>query len=363
MSAVKKILRFISVNRRHMATVAFALGFAVDIITFRTINLTMSEILLAGYLVIVAGSILVLGVPQRGQPAGIAKHLREWLPIVHQYASGNLLSGFLVLYFSSGSLSASWPFLLLVALAALGNEMLSLERYRVPFETTLFFLNILLFSALATPIALGFLDTNAFLLSIAISFGVFVLFFLVGVLIASHEFRTHARFIGVGALSMAMLVFTLYSTHVIPPIPLSAKSFDIYHGVVRAGDTYRVTDEARSWYERFFDIGGVVLHLSSGEPAYVFTSVFAPAHFGADITHTWEWFDVSTHTWVEKETVRFPILGGRSEGYRGYSIAENPTPGRWRISIKTDDGAVIGRESLIVVRTAAPVPTTEKVIQ
>jgi len=41
---------------------------------------------------------------------------------LYQYSTGALLSGFLILYAASGSLAASWPFFILVAIAAIWNE-------------------------------------------------------------------------------------------------------------------------------------------------------------------------------------------------------------------------------------------------
>jgi len=362
MPKIKSLLDFVSAHKRRLATAAFALGFLVDIITFRNINLDLSQILLAGYLTILAGSILILAAQTEAKKTGVMRHVHAWLPIVQQYAAGNLLSAFLVLYFSSGSFSASWPFLLLVAFAAIGNERFSLERYRLPFQTTLFFLNLMLFFALATPIALRSLGFFTFLSSIAISLAVFVSFFLIGSFVARRAFRENARRIGAGALSVGALILTLYATHLIPPIPLSAKSIDFYHSVAKVGDAYVAIDEERSWFERFLDIGGVRLRLAAGEPAYVYTSIFAPARLGTDVVHRWESFDKTTGDWVTRDVVRFPILGGRAEGYRGYSLAPSPTPGRWRVSVETSEGAVIGRMYFMVERVPAPVATVTRVL-
>ncbi|MES2134684.1 MAG: DUF2914 domain-containing protein [Patescibacteria group bacterium] len=363
MQTIKPVTDFLFRHRRHVATVAFFAGFFVDIITFRTINLTISQIILTGYLLIVAGSILILSGPVRTDAKGITKHVRTWLPIVHQYVTGNLLSAFLVLYFSSGSFSQSWPFLIIVALAALSNETSFFEKYRTSFQTTLFFFNLVLFFALAVPIAFGSLGLLTFLSSIGVSILVFILFFLAGKFFAPTAFKDNGRSIIGGALGMCVLVVALYMTHLIPPIPLSAKNIDVYHSVEKVGDTYVVLDEVRTWYERFLDIGGVPLHLGEGESAYVYTSVFAPARFGANIVHRWEMFDEDSGEWISKNTVRFPILGGRPNGYRGYSFMENPVPGHWRVSVETPQGGVIGRVELLVVRVATPVDVIQKTLE
>ncbi len=361
MSRVKIFLDFLYRSRRHLATAAFLLGFLVDIITFRSINLELSQIILAGYLVIVAGSILVLAT-QMSAKSSETSRVQTWLPIVHQYAAGNLLSAFLVLYFSSGSLFASWPFLILVALAAVGNEIFSLEKYRIPFQTTLFFLNLTLFFALAVPILFGSLGLPTFLWSLGLSFGTFLLFFLTGAFIVPHTFTENTGRIAGGAFIVGGLLLALYVTHLIPPIPLSLKSVGLYHSITKTGDTYTATDETHTLLERLLNLGDTTLHLTSGEAAYAYTSVFAPAHFGADIVHQWEFFDSESGDWVVKNRVAFPILGGRHEGYRGYSFIENPAPGRWRVSVETADGAIIGRAYLLVERVSVPWGTLEKTL-
>ncbi|MES2014635.1 MAG: DUF2914 domain-containing protein [Patescibacteria group bacterium] len=363
MEFVQSFFKFLARYKRHLTTAAFLVGFLADIITFRTINLDTSEILLIGYLVIVAGSILILAAPRGVEEGGIATRVREWLPIVHQFAAGNLLSAFLVLYFSSGSLSASWPFLLLVVLAAVGNETFSSDRYRVPFQMTLFFLNLVLFSALALPIALGSLGFREFLLSVGLSLAVFILFTLIVSLLSRHTFAQHFKRVSSGVLGVSVLILILYFTHLMPPIPLSAKSIGFYHTVAKVGDTYIATDERRAWYERFLDVNGVVLTLAPGEPAYLYTSIFAPAHFGSDVVHKWEMFDTASGKWILKNSVRFPILGGRQAGYRGYSITESPATGRWRVSVETPEGAVIGRSYLTVQRIAVPVDTISETLE
>lgn len=349
-------------NKRHIATAAFVVGFLVDIVTFRTLNLEIAQIILAGYLVILAGSIIVLATPERTPATGVLKFIRSWLPVVQQYAAGNLLSAFLVLYFSSGSLSASWPFLALVILAVLGNETFSVDKYRIPFQTTILCLVLVLFSALATPIAFGVLGFHTFLWSLGFSLGAFFMFFIAASLVAPDAFLKHAGRIGIGACAVTVFVLVLYITNLIPPIPLSAKSVDFYHSVQKVGDVYVAEDESRTWFERFIDTNGVTLHLAPGGSAYVYTSIFAPAHFGADIVHRWEWFDPVLNTWVTKNRVGFPILGGRNEGYRGYSLIEDPTAGRWRVSVETHEGAVIGRAHLMVVPISAPALITQRTL-
>lgn len=345
---------------------ALIFGFIVDIITFRTLNLTIALALLAAHLAIVAFSIIVLALPTRAPHAGgsVKKErvsaftrFRSWIPVAQQYSMGNLLSAFLVLYSASGSLAASWPFFALLAASAVGNEALKLERYRLPFHTTLFFLNILLYAALLLPILAGSISPAVFLLALIFGGIVFVLHGLMLRVVAKEAFQKSRRAVRAGALAALGLLALLYFTNIIPPIPLSMKQAAFYHRVERAGSVYVATDEERSLFRRFFDISGTTLRLAPGEDAFLYTAVFAPARLGTNVTHHWERFDEASGKWVSGNVVEFPILGGRLAGYRAFSFTEDPVPGKWRVSVGTARGQTIGRAYLSVIRVASPVVT------
>jgi hypothetical protein len=176
--------------------------------------------------------------------------------------------------------------------------------------------------------------------------------------VGRRAFKDYAGAILTGAVSVFGLLVVLYFGHSIPPIPLSAKQIGFYHQVSRQGSVFVALDESRRPLERFFDLSGETLRLAPGEPAYVFSAVSAPAEFGATIVHRWERYDEASEAWVTDHTVDFAITGGRAGGYRAFSFDLAPAPGRYRVSVETADGAIIGREYLTVVRVATPVATT-----
>ena len=49
----------------------------------------------------------------------------------------------------------------------------------------------------------------------------------------------------------------------------------------------------------------------------------------------------------ERSEVR-EAIGGRDGGYRGYSIKNDVTAGKWRVNVKTGDGKLIGRVGFTV---------------
>lgn len=358
---MRVLFDFLSRNKRHVATFALIFGFVVDIITFRNIDLSLSQLILSVHLLIVALSILILSTPQK-ERGGLIGFTRSWLPVLLQYSTGNLLSAFLVLYSGSGSLAQSWPFFALVAVAAIGNETLKLDTYLLPFRTTLLFLNLLLFSVLAVPIAVHSISAWSFLVSIAIATTIFSIYAYLGGFFLKSSFRRHFKKIERSALATLVIFAMLYFTNLIPPIPLSVKTIDFYHNVYKTDNTYIGVDEERPFWERFFALSGVTLNVPEGSDAYVFTAIFAPAKLETTVAHVWEHYDESAHAWVTVNTVPFPIVGGRAEGYRGYSLVSNPKPGKWRVTAKTARGQVIGRAYLIVVQSTEENIYNERII-
>jgi hypothetical protein len=361
---MNRFAALLSKHKREVATLALVLGFFVDLVTFRNLNLDIVQIILAAHLTVVAGSILVLSFSfDRGRNDLFIARLNDWTQVANQYSTGNLLSAFLVLYSVSGSLSASWPFFALIIIAVLGNEIIRLEKYRLPFQTTLFFLNLILFAVLAVPIAAGSIGTHTFFIGACAALIVFAAYVWIGHTIAHRVFAESAKLIRIGGMAVFAAVFLFYFVNLIPPIPLSMKDVGFYHSIIKTGDAYSAIDEIRPWYERFLDFDGVTLHLMPGEPAYVYVAIFAPARLDTDIVHHWQRYDLRLGEWVTTNTVRFPIMGGRHGGYRSYSLALSPAPDRYRVSVETARGAIIGRAYLVVEHAQSPMVTSTFILE
>lgn len=347
---IRRFVELLSRYKRHVATVALIAGFFVDLVTFRNLDLSVTQIILSAHLVVVAGSILLLY-------SSLFMRVGTWILVANQYSTGSLLSAFLVLYSASGSLVASWPFFVLVFVSAIGNEVARLEKYRLPLQTTLFFLTLTLFTALAVPVAIGSIGAVSFFIAMWAAVAAFVVFVWIGRVAARRAFHESAAHIRVGWIAVFVLMLVFYVTNLIPPIPLSLKAAGFYHSVTHTSNDFIAEDETRGFFERFFDVGGTTLRLAEGETVSVFTAIFAPARLDAAVVHRWEYHDPGTRLWRERNTVRFSISGGRHDGYRLYSLIDDPDPGRYRVSVETRQGQIVGRLYLTVVGVSTPVPT------
>ena len=103
-----------------------------------------------------------------------------------------------------------------------------------------------------------------------------------------------------------------------------------------------------------------VFHHTPGATAYAYSAVFAPTGVSTVILHEWQRYDEPTGEWLTRATVRYPIIGGRDGGYRGYSYIKDISEGKWRVNVITQHGQIIGRISFTVVDVPAPVPVVEK---
>lgn len=358
---VKTFFAFLEKHKEHLPTVALVIGFAVDIVTFRNLNLLYSQIILVTHLAIVAFSIIILALPVREGMSVLFSRVRTWVPLLQQYSTGNLLSAYLVLYSASSSLNQSWPFFALLVIAIVGNETLKSQKRKLPFSTTLFFLNLLLFFALAVPIAVGTISVTSFLLALVVGAVVFQIFRWALRFSSREVFVRYRRSIHTGAIGVFITLTVLYFVNLIPPIPLALKTIDFYHAIERAPSGYHATSEVYPWYEQFFSVRGKTLHLASSERAYVFTAIFAPARIDTRMVHRWEYWSDESSRWEERNRVEFPISGGRAEGYRGFSFIDHVEEGRWRVSVETTRGQVVGRAyvQVDIVETTPTVVTRE----
>lgn len=133
----------------------------------------------------------------------------------------------------------------------------------------------------------------------------------------------------------------LYFMNVIPPIPLSLRDAGMYHDIVRADGAYTLVGEEESWSARL--VPGQIIESALGDQVYAYTAIFAPIDFSTTIYHRRQVYDEVEHAWITRDRLSFTISGGRDAGYRGYSMKTSLTPGRWRVTVETARGQVLGR--------------------
>ena len=317
-------------------------GFIVDVITFRTIQLSTAFLLLAVHLLIITFAIGFIHAFDAGKIRGVfgLRYVRLALPLFLQFSFGALLSASFIFYWFSGAFSVSWPIVILIALLMIFNE-----TFREYFERPLVQLSVyyfVLFSYFSLVLPFLFNSIQAWVFLVVGFFSLAVMFVylsqLVRIVPAIREIRSQ---VSMTALFIFAIMNAFYFSNVIPPIPLSLREAEVVHRVERTASDYILFDERESILQRL--IPGKMIHIASNEPVYVFASIFAPTDLNTTIVHDWQYFDEQTKNWVDWSNPSYAISGGRESGYRGYSFSSNVRAGKWRVDIETKRGQVLGR--------------------
>ena len=347
---MRELFVWIRRHEQRLATGALVVGFVFDYITLRRVDFLIENLIFTGYLSIAFLAIFFLH-KTKDLKTEIIVRFQTIFALVLQFAFGALFSGFLVFYSRSASFEHSWPFLLIIALVLVMNEFLKRYRARLTYEMTLFFFALLSYSIFLIPVLVRALGTWVFLLSGAVSIVLLAGFSYVLFLAHRTAFLASmcAMIISCGLVFCSLQI--LYFTNLIPPIPLSFADGGVYHHIVREGNAYRVTREELTWRDKFLPDA---IHLVPGNPLFIFSAVFAPTKLDTTIVHRWKYFNEETKRWQTEQTISFPISGGREQGYRGYSQKSVLREGKWKVSVETGSGQVIGEVRFKVVYVEKP---------
>jgi MFS family permease len=350
MATLNSVLAWLKKNERRLSSIVFVLGFVGDLFTFAVLDLSLANLAFVAYLTLAAvATFLAHTVSSRfdTRDALWRRVISALAPLAAQYAIGSLLSGMLIFYTKSATLSVSWPFLILLAAIFLGNEVFRDYRAHLAFQTVLFFFTLYAYAIFALPLALGRLGPTVFLESTGLSVAAFAAFLGLLAWVGWTRLKTTLWLIIGGSAAVLIILVGSYFTSLIPPIPLTLRDSGIYHDIQHANGDYALLAEAeRPWWQ-FYE--PITIHHVAGTPLYAFSAVFAPGAFSANIIHEWERYDTVQKKWVHESTIAFPLSGGRAGGYRGYSEITNAPAGQWRVSIKTISGQTIGRINFSVV--------------
>jgi hypothetical protein len=336
--------------RRHWLTIAFLLGFVIDNITLNRVDQVFDNIVLLSYVILAMVSLLVLYAATAGKlPERILARARTYAPLLVQFSFGGLLSGMLIFYGRSGTVIDSWPFILMILIVIYGNETIRDRAQRLVFNLAMLFVGLFSYIALVIPVLTGLMGPWIFVGCGVLSLMIMYWFIrLLRRIIPNFiQMQMRAVIFTIGLLFVSLNV--LYFTNIIPPIPLSLKDVGIYHNVIKF-DTgeYQLTYEKSDWWQLFRNSDDEFRY-EPGDNIYCFASVFAPTRLATDIYHRWEYYDEKSKDWIEHGRFSYAIEGGRGSGFRGYTLVKNYQEGRWRCSVETERGQVIGRTSFEVV--------------
>lgn len=341
---LKKVQRVRQKYSRYIMPVAVLFGFLVDTLTLTRIDRIFDNVILISHLLIVGFLIAVLFSKDTlfGKRFKIAEREQIFNTIL-VFSFGALFSGFIIFYTRSGSLSASWPFLLILLALMIGTEVKKEYYQERIFQISFFFLAIFCYLIFFLPVIFASVSIYMFLLSGFTSLVLIGLFLLLLKKIDIKKHGEHIPKIRIRIISIFLLINILYFTNIIPPVPLSLKFKGVYYSITTLSENtyqgvYEETSSFNFWRKRSRNIQRI-----PGEGVFVFASVFAPTRLQTSIYHSWQYYDKENVRWVKSDRIKIPISGGRDDGFRGFSMKQNLWPGTWRVIIENERGQKLGQ--------------------
>lgn len=356
-STYYRVKEFFERYERWLLPATLLAGVLIDFVTFKTINLKASFILLSSQAVIAGLAVFAINVIDSRESLekyAFFRYVRLLAPFIIQLTFGALLSASFAFYWFSGAFSVSWPFFVILILLMISNDALRHYYLKPVVQLPVYYFALFALVSIALPYALHSLLPSLFIASGLIAgLVVFAYYTLLARFIPDLRREQVSIFSLVGFIFFVMNA--LYFLNYIPPIPLVLQDAGIYHSLERRGDEYLLADEDRGLLERL--IPGTTVRVAELEQVFAFSAISAPADLRTSIIHEWQHFDPAEKEWVTKSSVSFTISGGREDGFRGYSMKSRLEEGRWRINVKTPRKQTIGRIHFRVDQVAKPVKT------
>ena len=340
---------------RYVSPLALIAGFLMDtFVLAKRVDLFITNALLFTYLLVSAAAICLINLIQTGRIGHkwLVKSL-PLLPVIAQFAFGGLFSAYLSLYSRSADIALSWIFVLAIAALVLLNERFSHFYARFEVQLPLYFTVLFSFLIFFLPVVFHQIGPFMFVGAGFLSLTLITLFLSLLYRLVPEVVEQNRKHVAIAIGCIFALFNLLYFTNAIPPLPLALKSAGVYHSVERQSDgTYLLKGEPIPWYRELWN-HDPVYHRMPGEPVFVWSAIFSPSGLNTSVLHQWQWYDPQKKGWVTQTTVRFPIVGGRDGGFRGYSEKIAGPAGQWRVNVITQYGQLIGRVSFQIADTSA----------
>lgn len=345
----KKLRAFYEKHERLLIPGLLVAGFIFDLITFRTLSMRTTLQFLGVYSILAAVALAYVNLYDGGKtPTGWAlfRYLRAFAPYVIQLTFGALMSSSLLFYWYSGSFSVSWPLFALITALMISSELFRQYYMRPPVLFSVYNFLLLSYLSILLPFVLDSLSGWIFILS-GVASTLITLILIGGLSLVAKHIEKQSSVIFASVLGVFVTMSAFYFMNLIPPLPLSIREAGVYHDIVREEGEYTLVGEDENFWQGL--LPGQVIHAQKNDSLFVYTAIFVPAKLRTTIYHRWEYHDPKTGKWEDVSLLHFPVVGGRLEGYRGYTSKSNLAYGKWRVTVQNERGQVLGRVSFTLV--------------
>lgn len=346
---IKNIKEFYERYEGRIGAATILIGFIFDNLTLRNAHINTQTSVFVAYLLLSGVSIFILNLLEsKNQDTKTFPKFHFWAFILLQFSIGSLFSMFFVFYSRGVSISATWPFLLLLLANMIGSELFKKRYLHLSVQISLLFVSIFSFCIYFLPVVFHRISGWVFVGSGILSLILVFLFLKALKLVAKQKLKEERGKIILGVGIIYLLINIFYVFNVIPPVPLVMKKGGVYQSISWQEKGYVVKGETKPWWEFFTSYP--VYHHTYGDPVYVVTAVYSPAALNTSIFHNWQFFDEEKNKWQSVTKIPVAIVGGREGGYRSYSVKQNIVAGLWRVDMETAESRVIGRIKFKIVQ-------------
>lgn len=358
-----KVTTWYEKHERRISSVFLVGGFIIDWMTLQRVDTLWENIWIVGHILMI-GTFIVLVHRTEDKPGedGSMNMTNFWFRNILQFFFGGILSVFLVFYFRSAELSTSWFFIAVLVLIFWANESLKQHLTRLTFQLSLFFFVLFCSFIFLVPVVVHRIGAGIFIISGVLSLVFMILFLHIFVRFTKEKFYESRKSATTAILAVFVFMNILYFTNLIPPIPLSLKDSGIYHLVQKdSSDSYTAKYEDFGWrsYLQIYKNH----HYIAGSEVYAYSAIFSPTSLNITVVHEWQKYDNEKREWVDYGKLNLPVVGGRDNGFRTYSIKTGLTSGLWRVNVKTIGGQVIGRLRFEIIPVSIPPFLDTKVLE
>jgi hypothetical protein len=336
-----KMLQYYQLHERRVDLSFFLGGFVFDIFTLSEVNDPISIIQQILYLIIM-GTILYFEYSRTDdfEPNNkLFKTLWNYKRLIFHFCLGSLISIYSIYFLISSSFFTSLVFVLLLLALLVANEIKFIQESKVNIKLCLYVIALFCFYSMMWPILLGFVGLTPFFLSIITTLATIIASYklIIKKIIQPQELKK--KFL-IPSFGVIILFILFYFLGWIPPVPLSVQDMGIYHLIEKQNNQY-ILHHQNPWW-RFWQKGDQNFIAEANDKIYFFAKISSPTGFNDKIILHWYNYHPKLG-WQSTDKIPMNVRGGRSEGYRGFSVKQNYTEGEWRISVETTDNREIGR--------------------
>lgn len=343
MAIIKRVTNWYGRYERRVSSISLFFGFIFDAVTITRIDATWTSVYVLAHVILIGLFIIIIHKKEKGDSDETnPSKAHFWFVNILQFLFGGIFSTFLISYFRSADVFATWPFIVILASAFIANETFKRHYVRLSFQISLYYLSVFSFCIYLLPVLMHQISPYIFILSGLLSLVYILIFIYILFKLVKEKFYKSRMIVYVVITVIFVGVNFLYFTNLIPPIPLSMKDGGIYHNIQRNSDgnyTVQYENTGLKGYFEFYKSFKMV----RGEPVYAYSAIFSPSNLNTTIFHEWKHFDEEKQKWTVENTVDLEVIGGRGGGYRTYSVRDNLKPGKWQVNVLTLQGQLVGR--------------------